>query len=121
MTLLFPINVGTVSTMKDRGMKITIYAPELSHDKAAELLSMTNKEGIAAFSLSEISSDLLKEVDASVNDFGPSGKTPSERLRNVLYALWTHNKGVESFEMFYKRKMEDFITTIKAQINETGF
>lgn len=109
--------------MKDRGMKITIYTPELSHDKAAELLGMTNKEGIAAFSLTEISSDLLKEVDASVNDFGASGKSPSERLRNTLYMLWKYKdpNEVESFDLFYKRKMEDFITMVKAQKNETGF
>ena len=54
-------------------------------------------------------------------------KTPSQRLRNVLYVLWeqeqpkeTNSKGVITyvdFDLFYKRKMNELINFIKNKLS----
>tara|TARA_R110000868_G_scaffold178700_4_gene418531 strand:+ start:10959 stop:11198 length:240 start_codon:yes stop_codon:yes gene_type:complete len=70
--------IGTITTTKDKGMKVIIYTPEMSSVDMA-LLFESQKKGIA------------DEIDI---DYTQEGKTPSERLRNVLYAVFKDSKVV---------------------------
>ncbi len=70
--------IGTITTTKDKGMKVILYTPEMSAVDMA-LLFQAQKDGIA------------DEVDI---DYTQEGKTPSERLRNVLYAVFKDQKVV---------------------------
>lgn len=81
-------------------MKIVIVTPELSIEKMAELL-YAKKQGIA------------DEIDV---DYTQEGKTPSERLRNVLYCLFMEKKTAEIFDDFYRREVEKMIDSVKAQL-----
>lgn len=44
-------------------------------------------------------------------------KSKSQRLRDVLFVLWSKHKDGE-FEEFYNRKMERFIDHVKQKIDE---
>lgn len=81
-------------------MKIVIVTPELSIEKMAELL-YAKKQGIA------------DEIEV---DYTQEGKTPSERLRNVLYCLFMESKPIEIFDDFYRREVEKMIDSVKAQL-----
>ena len=43
-------------------------------------------------------------------------KTPSQRLRNVIYILYTQTDQKDDFEVFYRRKVEELIDIIKSKI-----
>lgn len=43
-------------------------------------------------------------------------KTPSQRLRNVLYVLWEQSKVNEEFDSYYRRMMESLIEGVKRKL-----
>ena len=92
--------IGSINTTKDKGMKIVLYTPEMSAVDMA-LLFEAQKKGIA------------DEIDV---DYTQEGKTPSERLRNVLYCLFMEKKPPEIFDDFYRREVEKMIQTVKVQL-----
>lgn len=81
-------------------MKIVIVTPELSIEKMAELL-YAKKQGITE----EVSIDYTQE-----------GKTPGERLRNVLYAVFKEEKRTGLFDDYYRQEMEKIIEAYKAKL-----
>lgn len=92
--------IGNISTTKDKGVKITLYTPELSAVDMA-LIFEAQKKGIA------------DEIDV---DYTQEGKTPSERLRNVMYAVFKDKKYPTIFDDFYKSEMEWFINIYKSML-----
>lgn len=47
-----------------------------------------------------------------------SDKTPSQRLRAVLYVLWERKGSNGEFEVFYVASMEKFINRIKQELED---
>jgi hypothetical protein len=92
--------IGTITTTKDKGLKIVLYTPELSAVDMV-LLFEAQKKGIA------------DEIDV---DYTQEGKTPSERLRNVLYAVFKDQKVVWIFDDYYRAEMEKVINVYKAKL-----
>lgn len=92
--------IGNISTTKDKGVKITLYTPELSAVDMA-LIFEAQKKGIA------------DEIDV---DYTQEGKTPSERLRNVMYAVFMEEKRMWLFENYYRDEMESIINRYKSKL-----
>ena len=100
-----------VSTLKDGGMSLRFHTQELSNDHKATLLSFAQSFGWLLFSEQEQDVDSL-ELEPARKDIG--GKTPSQRLRNVLYISYQQSGRIDiSFEQFYAQKMEQIINHIK--------
>lgn len=81
-------------------MKIVLYTPEMSALDMA-LLFEAQKKGVA------------DEIDV---DYTQEGKTPWERLRNVLYAVFKEEKVVWLFDDYYRQTMEKIINAYKAKL-----
>lgn len=92
--------IGSINTTKDKGMKIVLYTPEMSALDMA-LLFEAQKKGVA------------DEIDV---DYTQEGKTPWERLRNVLYAVFKEEKVVWLFDDYYRQTMEKIINAYKAKL-----
>jgi len=92
--------IGSINTTKDKGMKITLYTPEMSAVDMA-LLFEAQKKGIA------------DEIDV---DYTQEGKTPSERLRNVMYAVFKEKQISWLFDDYYRFEMELIINEYKAKL-----
>lgn len=92
--------IGSINTTKDKGMKIVLYTPEMSAVDMA-LLFEAQKKGIA------------DEIDV---DYTQEGKTPWERLRNVLYAVFKEEKRIGLFDDYYRQAMEKIIEAYKAKL-----
>ena len=107
-----------VSRRKDRSISIRLStASEQSINDLSELDGMFQKTVLLAikeestpFLDSEIND--LDNVDLDLED---TSKTPSKRLRDVLYVMWEQNKeGV--FKDFYKTKMNVIIEHFKNKL-----
>ena len=59
----------------------------------------------------------LKDLDSLDIDLEDTTKTPSKRLRNVLYRLWEQEGRAGDFKEFYKNRMEQLITMIKNKLD----
>lgn len=83
---------------------------------------MNSDEKVALFDLHNV---LVEMVIFPVGEKDPDivevkakleTKTPSERLRNVLFALHQHEKSPEPFSVWYELQMEKFINHIKSKL-----
>jgi len=115
--LLLPIIVSSIRSLKDGSVSVCVETQELSSSKAGELFSLRKK--VAMMYLSPKDTVTQKEID-QVNAFDAEieAKTPSKRLRDVLYVLFTQQpEGYKEFDAFYKFKMNIITEHLKSKLN----
>lgn len=104
-----------VTRLSNKTINIKLNTQELSPDKTAQLLAMSDYVMVAFknehFNTEE--QEMLENVktDSSIN------KSSSQRLRNTLYILYKQNdQGYSDFIEYYKAEMEKLINSFKKQI-----
>lgn len=113
--LLIPVIVETIRSLKDGSISVNVQTQELSPGKAAELFGLRNKVCYAYFSAKQIEGKERLIIDSMDPEL--KGKTPGQRLRNVLYRLWEQDaEGYKDSESYYIAKMEHIITTYKTNL-----
>lgn len=115
MKILLPATINPPRFHKDGSVALSFESRELSAEETHIILSMRNTEGWVCYAENE--NDIqIPDEDAEVDE-----KTPSERLRNVLYVLYKQkiDKGtyVGTFNAFRREKMEKLIDLIKAKLD----
>jgi hypothetical protein len=111
-----PVLIASLATKVDGSIKVTLVTRELGGDDAARLFSLRGSEAWALIAPQEFTEDSVKlpteKADPSVGT-----KTPSQRLRGVLYRLWEQNRSGTDFESFYRIKMEGIIEQFKGRLD----
>lgn len=110
-----PVIVDKLSTLKDGSVKITLETRELPPKEMTMLFSMRNAEIWSLFARNNV---LTNDIPDEKPDPELTNKTPGQRLRNVLYIMWTQKGKPNNFEEYYKYKMESIIETIKEKLDE---
>jgi hypothetical protein len=109
--------VENITTRKDRSVKITLGTSELSPVLAARLFQFMNAVTVTYFCDKGVSQDeinLVDKVDPEV-----SGKTPSQRMRSVLFLNFKQNpEGFPDFDAYYRSKMENMIDHYKGKLQQ---
>jgi predicted GTPase len=124
MKLLKQCSLDGVTRRKDKSLKISfITSLEQSSNELMEVDKLLDSSGVLYFKQSEgLSTDEITQIDKVVLE-KPSGKSQSERLRNVLYIYCKQKIGKEptkeQFAEFYQKYTEKYITYIKNQLNES--
>ena len=107
-------SITKVSTFADHSLRLQVdTSRELSPEENALVFSLYNKSGWFLFKEVEIQVEDI-EVPEYVKEF-KDDKTPSQRLRAILYLLWKVEKQGTADE-FYKRKMEEVIEHFKTKL-----
>jgi hypothetical protein len=113
--IILPAIVEKVGTRKDNSLFVTIGTNELSPNDGGYLLSLHGKLATVYLSPAEINQKEIDQVDSLEPEL--AGKTPSQRLRNVLFILFQqNNEGQKDFDSFYKFKMGTIIDHLKTKI-----
>lgn len=108
-----PVIIGGVSTRSDGGLTVRMTTPELNPEEMAAVFELQNCE-LKMF-LKQDGADLSKLTEVK-GQFDT--KTPSQRLRAVLFILWKETDGTGSFEDFYRRRIDAIIDKIKEKFPE---
>ena len=96
-------------------MSLKLGTQELSPAETAEIFEMGNRQIWCALAEVPVKPDDL-QVPEIMTEF-KNDKSPSQRLRNVLFVYWTtHVKGQEEWEPFYSRKVDGIIEHIKEKL-----
>jgi len=109
------------SSLRDGSLKFTfvtareIKSPE-SIENASKFLNLLNSEGWLIFAPGDAQEVEIPQGPPS--EF-KSRKTPSERLRNVLFVRWRENGEKGNFEDFRTREMERIIDHEKSFLPKT--
>lgn len=102
MLILQNATVQKIETHADKTLGIKLFLRELPAEEMGLLMAayMAGHEGVA---VEEVKTDGLR--------------TPSERLRAVIYRLWEQTDQQKNFESFYLDYMERLIGMIKKKLN----
>lgn len=112
-----PILLGNMATKKDGSIKGSWETRELSGTDVAKLFDLRNSEAWMILSPSEMSEEDVK-LPTEKADPAVGTKTPSQRLRAVLYRLWEQSRGGTDFESYYRVKMEGLIDQLKERLHD---
>ena len=98
----------------DRSVRLEFETGELSGNDVAILSDLRQAVGWLMFSENEV-----EEVPQEQANPELTTKTPSERLRNVLYVHWKQAKkeAYPSFSVYYDIAMERLIDTVKSWLD----
>jgi hypothetical protein len=111
-----PVLIQGLSTKQDGSIKIVMETRELGGQDAARLFDLRNSEAWAVIAATE-----LRDEDVSLPTERPDPavgtKTPSQRLRAVLYRLWEQSRGGTDFESFYRVRIEQIIDQLKERLD----
>jgi hypothetical protein len=109
-----PVIVAGLQTKVDGSVKITLETGELNNDQAGELYGMRN---CAAWAV--IAPDSIKEMNIPKEEVDPAlgSKTPSQRLRNVIFVYWKEKGSNGDFDDFYKKQLEFVIEQYKEKLS----
>ena len=126
-TIVFEGGIDNIRTLADNSLRVSLGTPELTPETVGSMYSMLKQPGYAVISTMPISQKQLDAVESATVDREFENKTPSQRMRNVLYVLWEQQQPKETspegkttyvdFDLFYKRKMTELITFIKNKLS----
>jgi hypothetical protein len=109
--------ISKITTMHDRTLRLQIECLELPADQEAVIFSARHASGWVLFAETELQvEDVVDLPDVQIDK---NDKTPSQRLRAVLYRLWEQSSKATypEFEIFYRAKMDKLIEGYKIKLN----
>lgn len=109
-----PADVDKITTTAIKTIKITFETQKMSAEASALIWSLREKHGWLFFAETPINIEDLK-VPEKTPEF-KDDKTPSQRLRAVLFVYWKQLKGEQDFDSFYKFQMEKLIEQVKEKL-----
>ena len=110
--------VTGVKTTADKSLEIKIHTNDVAtftQEELAQLMKAYEKQYWILFAEQPMKKEDI-DTDAEVVDKGQ--KTPSERLRAVLYIMWEQKGKTDDFESYYRSKMENLIEGIKGKLDD---
>lgn len=109
-----PAIFSDIRSRKDRTFHLGFDTRELGAD-ASQLMTIQGTECWLLIA----PDDSLDAVDVpkSKPDAGAGAKTPGQRLRAVLFILWTQSGKPGDYEDFYRQKLERLIDQYKAKLD----
>lgn len=115
MKLILPAIINPPRIRKDGSASVSFDTRELNSEELFSIMQLRNAEGWLCFAPNE--NELIVPEDKAEVE----GKTPSERLRAVLYVWYKQEvnsqKYVGLFENFKNEKMEMLIGFVKNKLN----
>lgn len=102
-----------IRTMADKSVRLSVDTQEVSPDEMAKIFALKGKYGYFAFSESKIEKLEVPEV---VQEF-PDEKSPSKRLKAVIWKVWEKMGKVGDYDAFYRTQMERVIEKFKEKLN----
>jgi hypothetical protein len=114
--LKVPSTISRIVTMADGGLRLHVDTQELTASDKAVLMNLYNQLGYFVFAPAN---EMITDKDIPTEQLEPSEKSPSQRLRGVLWILHEKKGGKpEDFEVFYRRYLEKIISKLKDTISQ---
>jgi hypothetical protein len=120
--VIFEGVVNKVSTLVDGSLSINIHTQELPEETMVKVFKFRKTTGMVLISSDNISEAEIKAVDNFTTEYEVGKtKTPSQRLRGVLYRYWEAEgkaRGYTEFALWYEVYMEKIINKFKSKLDE---
>lgn len=110
-----PSTIVKVETMADRTLKLRVdTTKELIAEDEAKIMRLRGTQGWFVYSDREVTQSDIPDVEI---DSGIDEKSPSQRLRNVVWVHWDKNTNKQkTFDIYYREVMDKIINKLKEDI-----
>lgn len=116
--ILIPAMLSSFRSLKDKTIKIEFETNELNPEQLAEIGLHNQSFGYLAFKKDEFRTEQIQVLDELKAGYEDKTKTPSKRLRDVLFIAWKQQpEGYHEYEDYYRYKMEKFINHVKSKLD----
>jgi hypothetical protein len=117
-TFQLPAQLEGYRSMKDGTIKITFETGELTPEQMANIHFSLNKIGYLAYAPDPFATQELSDIDNLKVEFDDTGKSPTQRMRAVLFLNWKQkNEGYETFNDYYNSRYEKLINHFKEKLD----
>lgn len=109
-----PATITKITTMADKSLRLQVDTQEVDAETKSTIFEMHDKLGYFFFdeaSIRKIDKAQLPEIVQEEDE-----KSPSKRLRSVLYVWYEQQKIKEPFDIYYRRVMDKYIDQIKERL-----
>ncbi len=103
--------ISSIRAKVDRSIGLSISTPELSPEEVALFFQLQGVNLDLTITPLDEKTTELQEIDKEAKQ-----KTPSQRLRSVLFLIWKKEGEQGFFDDFYKIRMEKIIDAMKAKL-----
>lgn len=110
-----PAILDTLRTLSDGSIKLTFSTREMPAEHAAGILEHRRKEGWLLFKDAPFEDADIINLPESIPEFHGE-KSPSQRLRNVLYRVWEMKGKPDDFKRWRENEMERIINHYKEKL-----
>lgn len=115
--IILPGQIEGITTRKDKTVKITLATQELTPAQAAEIFQLNQKFCYTAIKEENFQADEVDAIENLKTDL-ESEKTPSQRLRAILYVNYQQKaEGYKDFATYYQAKMEKICEHFKSKLD----
>lgn len=109
--------IESIASRKDKTVKLTIGTQEMSPEKAAQLFGMSQQFCYVAIKKEDFNPTEVDTIESLKTDL-ESVKTPSQRLRAILYRNYEQScEGYQDFATYYQAKMEKICDHFKSKLS----
>ena len=110
-----PSTIVKVETMSDRTLKLRVDTTrELPAGDEAKIMHLRGTQGWFVYSDKEVTESDIPDVDI---DHEVSEKSPSQRLRNIVWVHWDKNTNKQkTFDIYYREVMDKIINKLKEDL-----
>lgn len=105
--------LDSIATRKDKSVKIVFETNEVNAEECSRLFSMRDEFGWLSFSKHKRNKIELPKIGVSKE---LEGKTPSQRLRSVLFVYWQQLGSSGDFQSFYELQVNRLIEKVKEKL-----
>ena len=116
--IIIPAILESYRSMKDKTIKIVFESNELTPEQMLGVASNHQQFGYMAFKNEPFKNNEKEVIENLKADYEETGKTPSQRLRGVLYVNFEQaNEGYKTFTDYYNAKVETIINHYKSKLD----
>lgn len=108
--------VESITTRKDRSVKLIFGTQELNPNEAGQLFQYMNQLVSVYLCPAAIDNREIEQIDKLEPEL--NNKSQSQRIRAVLYLCHQQNsEGFKTFDEYYKAKTEKYIEHLKSKLS----
>lgn len=110
--------IDKISSRKDRTLSVLLNTQEMSPEETAQLFDFQGLQIWVAFAETAMTYNDITVPDVMISH--DDTKSPSERLRAVMYIYYKQNESKinKPFDTYYREIMEKYIDSIKSKLTE---
>jgi len=116
--IILPAQLEGYRSLKDKTLKVTFETNELNPQDLLGIIESTGQFGYLAFKIEPFKAEEKEVLNQLETGYDDKQKTPSQRLRGVLYANYAkNNEGFDTFARFYEHHYEKITNHYKSKLD----